>query len=138
MQVTSHAVAFTVADETTSTEFFTKHLGFQKQMSAPGFASLLHEASGLNVIFHRTGLEVLPENIRHQEQSGVILALVVPDIEAELARLSAEGVTITLPLRDEEWGERLFMIADPNGVLIEFVQWATPDGKAPTGEWTTE
>ncbi|KPC64359.1 VOC family protein [Streptomyces chattanoogensis] len=38
----------------------------------------------------------------------------------------AEGVDITMPLREEPWGERLFQIKDPNGVVIQFVEWATP------------
>jgi uncharacterized glyoxalase superfamily protein PhnB len=32
-------------------------------------------------------------------------------------------VPITLPLRTEEWGERLFQVKDPNGVTVELVDW---------------
>jgi uncharacterized glyoxalase superfamily protein PhnB len=49
--------------------------------------------------------------------------LVVDDLDTELARLGSAGVEITLPLREEEWGERLFQVTDPNGVIIELVQW---------------
>jgi uncharacterized glyoxalase superfamily protein PhnB len=47
----------------------------------------------------------------------------VDNLEAELARLQAEGVTVTMPLRSEEWGERAFQVRDPNGVIIELLDW---------------
>ncbi len=34
---------------------------------------------------------------------------------------------ITMPLREEPWGERLFQITDPNGVVVQFIEWTTPD-----------
>jgi uncharacterized glyoxalase superfamily protein PhnB len=33
-------------------------------------------------------------------------------------------------LREEPWGERLFQVQDPNGVVIQFVEWVTPSGPA--------
>jgi uncharacterized glyoxalase superfamily protein PhnB len=48
---------------------------------------------------------------------------VVDDLEGELARLQDEGVTITMPLTSEEWGERAFQVRDPNGVIIQLVDW---------------
>ena len=80
----------------------------------------------MNVIYLRRGLEILPEDFRDQRAAGVIVALIVTDLAAEEQRLRDEGVTITLPLREEEWGERLFQITDPNGVIIELVEWVRP------------
>lgn len=31
-----------------------------------------------------------------------------------------------MPLREEPWGERLFQVTDPNGVIVQFVEWVTP------------
>ncbi|MFN2497259.1 MAG: VOC family protein, partial [Pseudonocardiaceae bacterium] len=55
--------------------------------------------------------------------TGLILAFVVDDLDGELARLRAEGVAITMPLTDEEWGERAFQVRDPNGVIVQLVDW---------------
>ena len=128
MQVTSSAVSLTVDNVDASTGFFTRHLGYGLQMAADGFASLAGPGAAVDVVLLRRGIEVLPEGFRYQRASGVILALVVPDLDAELARLQAEGVTITLPLREEEWGERLFQVEDPNGVVVEFVAWVPGTG----------
>ncbi|MFE0022257.1 VOC family protein [Amycolatopsis sp. NPDC059021] len=130
MKVTSSAVSLTVDDVAASSAFFTRHLGYQEQMAADGFASLGRDDAAMNVIFLRRGLEILPPGFRDQHAAGTIVALVVDDLDAELARLTAEGVEITLPLREEEWGERLFQITDPNGVVVELVQWVTPGPKA--------
>ena len=128
MQVTSSAVSLTVDDVDASTGFFTRHLGYRLQMAAEGFASLARPDAAVDVVFLRRGIEVLPEGFRHQRAAGIILALVVPDLDAELARLQQEGVAITLPLREEEWGERLFQVEDPNGVVVELVAWVPGAG----------
>jgi uncharacterized glyoxalase superfamily protein PhnB len=60
--------------------------------------------------------------------SGIILAFVVADLERELARLQAEGVAITMALTEEEWGERAFQVRDPNGVIVQLVDWSASNG----------
>ena len=50
------------------------------------------------------------------------------DLEGELTRLRAEGVAITMPLRSEKWGERAFQVRDPNGVIIELLDWKAAAG----------
>jgi catechol 2,3-dioxygenase-like lactoylglutathione lyase family enzyme len=124
MHVTSSAVALTVEDVTASSRFFVQHLGFREDKAAEGFASLTRDDTPMEVIFMQRGIEVLPEEQRYQQASGVVVALVVDDLEAQEKRLRDEGVDITLPLREEEWGERLFQVKDPNGVVVELVEWA--------------
>ncbi len=126
MQITSSAVSLTVNDVAASSEFFSTHLGFSEQMAADGFVSLTHEDAAMDVILLRRGIEVLPEGFRDQHAAGVIVVFVVDDLDSELTRLNAEGVEITMGLRKEEWGERLFQIADPNGIVVQLVQWVTP------------
>ncbi|MFH8387824.1 VOC family protein [Kitasatospora sp. NPDC018058] len=123
MQITSTVVSLTVEDATTSAAFLQRHFGYTEQMSADGFVSLGHPGGGVDVVYLRRGLEVLPENQRNRTADGVILAFNVQDIAAEEKRLRGEGVEITLPLRVEPWGEKLFQVADPNGVVVELVEW---------------
>lgn len=124
MQVTQSSVALTVADVDASVEFFTRHFGYHRQIGVDGFA-FLHRDDALGIALMRTGYEVLPEGVRDRHAAGVIVVFVVDDLEGELARLEREGVTITLPLRTEDWGERLFQVEDPNGVTVELVDWVT-------------
>src|SRR4051794_9847109 len=106
MQVTSSAVSLTVDDVTASADFLTTHFGYKEVMAAEGFASLHRDDAAMDVIFLRRGIEVLPERFRDRHAAGVIIALVVTDLATEEARLRAEGVAITMPLREEPWGER--------------------------------
>ncbi|WP_316526738.1 VOC family protein [Kitasatospora brasiliensis] len=124
MQITKTAVSLTVEDVTASAAFLQRHFGHTEEMSADGFVSLAHPGGGSNVVYLRRGLEVLPEEQRHRIADGVILAFVVEDVAEEERRLREEGVAITLPLREEPWGEKLFQVADPNGVVIQLVEWA--------------
>jgi uncharacterized glyoxalase superfamily protein PhnB len=132
VHITASAVSLTVEDVAASSAFLTGHFGFRQVMAADGFASLERDDAGMHVAFLRRGLAVLPADQRHQHVAGLTLAFTVDDLEGELARLSAAGVAITLPLAIEEWGERLFQVTDPNGVIIQLMDWAArPDHQPP-------
>ena len=126
MKISSSAISLNVDDVAASSGFLTTHFGFREEMAADGFASLGRDDAGMNVIFLRRGLETLPEDQRDDHATGLIIAFVVDDLEGELARLRAEGVAITMPLTVEEWGERAFQVRDPNGVIIQLVDWTGP------------
>lgn len=126
MRITSSAVSLNVEDVTASGDFLTRHFGFRQEMAADGFVSLARDDAGMNVIFLRRGLASLPDDQRDDHADGVILAFVVDDLEGELARLQGEGVAITMPLRAEPWGERAFQVTDPNGILVQLVDWNGP------------
>ncbi|MEV5844937.1 VOC family protein [Streptomyces sp. NPDC051985] len=127
MPITASAVSLNVDDVVASSAFLTEHFGFREEMAADGFASLSRDDAGMNVVYLRRGLASLPEDQREDHADGVILAFVVDNLEAELARLTAEGVTITMPLREEPWGERAFQVTDPNGVIVQLVDWNASD-----------
>ena len=126
MKITASAVSLNVDDVAASARFLTTHFGFTEEMSADGFVSLAREDVGMGVVFLRRGMDMLPEDQRHDHANGLILAFEVDDLEGELARLRAEGVTVTMPLRSEEWGERAFQVRDPNGVIVELLDWKAP------------
>lgn len=126
MRITVSAISLNVEDVSASAAFAKRHFGFTEDMAADGFVSLSRRDAGFNLIFLRTGLDSFkPDFMRGHSADGVLLAFVVDDIEAEYARLREEGVPITTPLQTEPWGERFFQVADPNGVVIQLVQWVT-------------
>ncbi|KOG28754.1 glyoxalase [Streptomyces viridochromogenes] len=127
MNVTTSTLSLTVADVDASRDFFRTHLGYEVAMAAEGFVSLSRGDAAADIVLLRSGSEVLPPEQRDQQAAGLILALTVSGIEAEERRLAAAGAPITMPLREEPWGERLFQLTDPNGVVVQLVEWATPD-----------
>jgi uncharacterized glyoxalase superfamily protein PhnB len=129
MQITASAISLNVDNVTASATFVKQHFGFSEDMSADGFVSLSRHDVGFNLIFLRTGLETFkPTHMRGHRAEGLLIAFVVDDIDREYARLQAEGVAIATPIETEPWGERFFQVKDPNGVIIQLVQWITkPD-----------
>ncbi|MBA2324335.1 MAG: VOC family protein [Pseudonocardiales bacterium] len=135
MKVSASAVSLNVDDPVASAAFLVDHFGFREVMAADGFASLARDDVGMNVVFLRRGLESLPADQREDRAQGLILAFTVDDLEGELNRVRAEGVAITMPLTVEEWGERAFQVRDPNGVIVQLVDWNGPGSSA---EWEAE
>lgn len=123
MQISASTVSLTVADVPASSAFLVDHFGFSEVMAADGFASLARDDAGMNVVFLRRGTTTLPEDQRDTHAAGLILAFTVDDLDGELTRLSAEGITISMALVEEEWGERAFQVTDPNGVVVQLVDW---------------
>lgn len=130
MPITASAVSLNVDDVAASSAFLIDHFGFREEAAADGFVSLSRPDAGMNVVYLRRGLASLPEDQRDDHADGVILAFVVDDLEAELARLTAEGVTLTMPLTEEPWGERAFQVTDPNGVIVQLVDWVSAERSA--------
>jgi catechol 2,3-dioxygenase-like lactoylglutathione lyase family enzyme len=126
MQITASAISLNVEDVTASANFVKKHFGFSEDMSAEGFISLSRPDAGFNLIFLQTGLKSFkPIHLRGRWADGLLIVFVVDDVDREYTRLKAEGVTITTAIETEPWGERFFQVTDPNGVVLQLVQWIT-------------
>ncbi|NJK73730.1 MAG: glyoxalase [Microcoleus sp. SU_5_6] len=126
MQVTASAISLNVDDVTASANFVKQHFGFTEQMSAEGFVSLSRQDVGFNLIFLQTNLKTFkPIQMRGHRADGLLVVFVVDNIDEEYARLQTEGVTITTAIETESWGERFFQVTDPNGLVIQLVQWMT-------------
>ena len=124
MQITASAISLNVEDPIASADFAKEHLGFTEEMGEEGFVSLSREDAGFNLVYLRTGLTSFkPESLRGRHADGLLVVFVVDDIDEEYARLQREHVDITTPLQTEPWGERFFQVTDPNGVVIQLVQW---------------
>ncbi|MFI0799363.1 hypothetical protein [Amycolatopsis lurida] len=69
---------------------------------------------------------------------GLLLNFEVEDVDAEHRRLVVDaGLPEALSLRSEDFGQRHFIVADPNGVLIDVIQEIPPTGDF-AGQFTDE
>lgn len=129
MEISATALSLNVDDPEASAAFLRDHFGFAEQMSADGFVSLAHPTAGLNVVYLRTGLASFkPDHMRGHRADGLLLAFVVPDVDAEHERLVAAGVPVLTPPETEPWGERYLQVLDPNGVVLQLVTWVEQPG----------
>jgi len=60
---------------------------------------------------------------------GLILNFEVPDPDAVYERVKAAGLPILQSLRDEDFGQRHFITADPNGVMIDVIKPIPPSAE---------
>ena len=134
MKITASAISLTVDDPEASARFLEQTFGFEREMAADGFVSLTRPDVGFNVIYLRAGLPTFkPRERATRTADGLLIVLVVDDVDAEHERLTAAGTSILTPIETEEWGERYFQVEDPNGVIIQPVQWvAAPPASAST------
>lgn len=124
MNITASAISLNVPDPALSAKFLIDHFGFAEKMSADGFVDLTHPTAGFDIIYLRTGLgSFKPERIAGSAGEGLLVVFVVDDIDAEYERVQREGVPIVTPIETEPWGERYFQALDPNGIVIQLVQW---------------
>lgn len=70
--------------------------------------------------------DTIPE-ISRKPTSGLLLSFEVQDAATEYARMLAAGLTVMQPLRDELFGQRHFIIADPNGIMLDIITPIAPD-----------
>ncbi|MFJ3233732.1 VOC family protein [Streptomyces sp. NPDC086787] len=128
MDITASTLSLTVDDVAASSDFFTTYFGYREVMAADGFVSLAREDAAVDLVLLRRGIEVLPPEQRDQRAAGLIVAFTVTGVAEHEERLRQAGAPITMPLRAEPWGERLFQVTDPNGVVVQLVEWAAPTG----------
>ncbi|MEV0249316.1 VOC family protein [Nocardia sp. NPDC050712] len=124
MTITASTISLNVADPTTSARFLIDTLGFAEVMSADGFVSLAHPEAGMTVVYLAVGLASFkPADKAGAAGDGLLIAFTVDNIDAEYERLRGAGVPIVTEIETEPWGERYFQMGDPNGIIIQLVQW---------------
>ena len=124
MHVTASAISINVTDPQASADFLIEHFGFAIAMQADGFVSLARDGVGYNLIFLREGLASFkPASHAAAVSGGLLIVFVVDAIDEEYQRLCRAGVPIVTPIETEAWGERYFQVSDPNGLIIQLVQW---------------
>ncbi|MFC8044193.1 VOC family protein [Nocardia sp. NPDC057353] len=132
MNITASCISLNVPDPRASADFAIRHLGFTEHNAAAGFIALSRADAGFDLVYLQTGLSTFkPARIAGSAGEGLLVAFVVDDIDAEYARLRAEGAPIETPIETEEWGERYFQLTDPNGVVLQLVQWVSGPESGP-------
>ena len=113
----------TITEKLTETkEFYTKLFGFEVVFEADWYIHMRH-ASGVEIAVMLPNLENQPAFLHGAYAgNGIVYSLEVDDATAEYERLKWLGTTFVLKLKDEEWGQRHFMMKDPSGIFVDVVQ----------------
>jgi uncharacterized glyoxalase superfamily protein PhnB len=95
--------------------FYARHLGAKVTFDAGWYVSLRLGA--------RDGPEVAFATPHHDQDTPITpgtlsLYAEVDDVDATHDQVRATGAVIDGPLSDKPWGDRSFMLSDPNGVRV--------------------
>lgn len=100
-----------------SRDFYVAHFGFSAVYEAEWYIHLKNGEIELGLM--APGVEKQPPYLQIPYiGSGAWLSFEVEDVDAEYERLKAAGVAGDEPPQDRPWGERNFMVRDPNGFVL--------------------
>ncbi|MEV4145814.1 VOC family protein [Amycolatopsis sp. NPDC049691] len=117
------SVRYVVDDVPAALDFYTTHLGFTVRMSAgPAFADVVR--GPLRLLLSgpaSSGARATPADAAAAGRNRI--HLVVPDLDAEIARLTGEGLTFRGDVVAGPGGRQI-LLADPAGNLVELFESA--------------
>jgi predicted enzyme related to lactoylglutathione lyase len=108
-----------------SKEFYIRHFNFTLVYESDWYIELI--APGLPTGISFTKAQRDAGEVFHG--SGIIISLEVDDVDAEYHRLKAAGVEICQEIINKPWGERSFVLNDPNGVHVYIYKSIPPTPK---------
>ncbi|MDH4440945.1 MAG: VOC family protein [Rhizobium sp.] len=126
MRTTSYYPVLMTGDVRGTADFYQRHFHFEPLFSSDWYIHLQSTEDDKVTLAILDGQhETIPAVYRGQA-SGVLLNFEVDDVDAIYTRLKQAGLPIVLDLRDEDFGQRHFITADPNGVLIDVIKPIAP------------
>lgn len=107
-------------------QFYKTYFSFTETFSSDWYISLV-DANGNELALIDSQHDTIPKSCR-TVATGMILNVEVENatqIYKEI--LNKSDQIIIAPLRDEAYGQRHFMVQDPNGVMIDIIEAIPPD-----------
>ena len=129
MRTTSFYPVLLSADVPAASAFYQRHFRFRPMYEADWYVHLQSvEDPGTNLAIVAKDHETIPASARGRT-GGVLLNFEVEDVDAEYRRLGGEGLEVALPLRDEVFGQRHFILQAPDGVLVDVIRPIPPSAE---------
>ena len=119
-------VRYLVDDVAASVAFYTEHFGFTVGISSPAFADVTRGHLRLLLSGPRSSAgQAMADGERPGPGGWNRVHLIVDDLDEEIARLQAQGVTFRNDVVTGPGGAQVLAV-DPSGNLVEHFQPAAP------------
>jgi uncharacterized glyoxalase superfamily protein PhnB len=126
MKTTSYYPVLMTGDVAGTAAFYIRYFRFEPLFTSDWYVHLrLAEDRRVNLGIVQGDHETIPQEGRGRA-SGLLINFAVRDPDAVYEWVTAAGLPILCPLRDEPFGQRHFITKDPNGVLIDVIKPIPP------------
>jgi uncharacterized glyoxalase superfamily protein PhnB len=114
MKVNSLSAAFTTNRVEETRDFYVRYFGARVTFDCGWYVNLEFGNPASTLQF------MSPTQPEHQLSSGagLIYNFTVDDVDQEYLRLTKEGLKVVVPLEDHPWGDRGFVVKDPNDISL--------------------
>lgn len=128
LKLTSSYPVLMSDDVATAATYYRRHFGFEVAFESDWYVSLVN--GGFELALLDPAHTTIPEGYRGSAASGVLVNLEVDDVDAvHDALIGSPDIDIVLPLRSEDFGQRHFIVAGPDRVLIDVITPIEPEGE---------
>lgn len=130
MKITQYYPVLMTDRVESTAQFYERHFRFVRQFSSDWYVHLQStDDPAVNLAILDGDHGSIPAGARGGRAGGLLLNFEVADVDAEYARVQSEDLDVQLSLRDEAFGQRHFIVRDPNGVLIDVIQPIPPSAE---------
>lgn len=104
-------------------DFYKTYLGFTQAFTSDWYIQLAH-ASGAEIGIMLPDQPNQPDFLQKEyDGNGMVFTIETDDATTIYNDLKNKKAPIVHELRDEEWGQRHFILKDPAGVYVDIVQY---------------
>lgn len=129
MKSTSYYPVIMTDDVAGTAAFYNSHFGFRALFESDWYVHLQStETEHVALAILDSSHETIPAAARGRI-SGLLLNFEVEDVDSVYAACRNAGLPILREIRDEDFGQRHFITADPNGVLIDIIKPIPPSAE---------
>ena len=126
MKTTSYYPVIMTDDVAGTAEFYTTHFRFEALFTSDWYIHLQSKEDEKVTLAVLDGSHATIPAVGRGKVSGLLLNFEVEDVDAVYDAVRAAGLPILLDIRDEDFGQRHFITADPNGVMIDVIKPIPP------------
>ena len=129
MRPTSYYPVLGCRDVAASRDFYVRHFDFEIGFEADWYVHLRHRtAPEVNLALLAHDHPSVPAAHR-RPADGPVLNFETDDVDGFYDRCRQAALPIALELRDEDWGQRHFILVDPGGVLVDVIKVVPPSAE---------
>ena len=126
MKTTSYYPVIMTDDVAGTAAFYAAHFKFEALFTSDWYIHLQSKEDEKVTLAVLDGSHETIPAVGRGKVAGLLLNFEVEDVDAVYDAVRAAGLPILREIRDEDFGQRHFITADPNGVMIDVIKPIPP------------